>query len=130
MKRFIIGLAIVALFGGCSGGTSSVQGSVSYDGQPIQNGTITMIPTGGEGAKKVGTQIVDGKYQMTSELGPAPGSYKVEIHWKKPTGKKYKSDAGEFDVVEEGLPAKYHAETSLTTVIKSGANKIDFNLEK
>ena len=49
----------------------------------------------------------------------------------KPTGKKYKNEFGEeLDVRREGLPDKYHANSTLTADIKAGENVIDFHLEK
>lgn len=130
MRRFACGAAAALLMAaaGCGGGTVSVEGDVTFDGQPVQNGTIGFMPTG-EG-KKIAGQVVAGKYLIPAEFGPTPGAYKVEIHWRKPTGKKYKSDAGEFDVTEEGLPDKYHDKTELTADVKSGKNVINFNLKK
>jgi hypothetical protein len=123
-------LALILGTAGCSGGAATVTGEVTYDGTSVQSGAVTFIPVGNDKAKKVGGQIVDGKYTIEPTAELAPGSYKVEIHWRKPTGKKYKSDSGEYDVTEEGLPAKYHDKTTLTAEVKSGVNVIDFKLAK
>jgi hypothetical protein len=133
MRRLVYGLAAAAAMAaaGCGGGPAAVEGEVKYDGQPIQNGTIAFIPAGGDaGGKKAGGPIVDGRYAIPADLGPAPGRFKVEVRWNKPTGKKYKSDAGEFDAVAEGLPDKYHDKTELTADLKAGRNEVNFDLKK
>jgi hypothetical protein len=116
----LVGLA------GCGGsGQAAVEGTVTYDGQPI-DGAIAFV--GGE--RSAGAAVIAGKYEIPAETGPLPGDYKVQIRWQKKTGKKFKTDAGEFDDAKEGLPAKYHDATTLTATVKGGKNVIDFNLEK
>jgi hypothetical protein len=123
-------LGAAALPGCSSEGRSGVQGTVTYDGQPIPVGTITLLPTGEKGIK-CGGRIENGHYQIEPRFGPMPGPHRVEIRWAKPTGKKYKNAFGEvFDVTSEGLPDKYHAHSRLTAMIKSGANVLNLSLAK
>lgn len=61
-----------------------VTGRITLDGQPLNRGWITFIPTG-EGAQFrpiVATHIShndDGRYELPAADGPVPGSYRVEI---------------------------------------------------
>lgn len=127
--RLTVLLGAVAL-AGCSGGRSGVEGSVTYDGEPIPIGTISFLPTGETGIK-CGGRIENGRYKVDADFGPMPGPHRVEIRWAKPTGQKYKNEFGEvFDRTREGLPEKYHSNSTLTADIKSGANNLDFNLHK
>src|SRR4051812_8659324 len=75
-------LAVLALFlaflglAGCgsAGGRVPVQGSVTYKGEPVDNGTISFVATeGGREAASAGGDIKDGKYSIDAERGPKPG---------------------------------------------------------
>jgi hypothetical protein len=60
---------LAALAAGC-GNSCSVSGNVSYDGQPVEDGMITFLPTDGKGPS-TGGKITGGKYQM-DKLTPGP----------------------------------------------------------
>ncbi len=124
-------VAMALWMAGCSkGGGVSLEGKVSYGGEPLDVGTITFIPTGGSGIKSGGL-IEGGSYKVDSKVGPGPGAHRVEIRWAKPTGKKTKNEFGEeIQTRQEGLPEKYHVQSTLTAEIKPGENVIDFALEK
>jgi hypothetical protein len=123
--------ALVAGIAGCSSaGVAAVEGKVSYSGEPIDVGTITFIPKD-EAGTKTGGLIDKGAYRVDPKVGPSPGPHRVEIRWAKPTGKKSKNEFGEeIERRQEGLPEKYHAQSTLTADIKAGKNVIDFALEK
>jgi hypothetical protein len=126
-----VGIVLAAVAVGCSGdGRVGVEGKVSYGGEPIDVGTITFIPTSGQGVKSGGL-IEKGSYKLEAKTGPSPGPHRVEIRWAKATGQTSKNEYGE-DVAkrQEGLPDKYHAQSTLTADIKGGRNSIDFQLEK
>jgi hypothetical protein len=130
--RVLIGCAAVLIgAAGCSGdGRVGVEGAVSYAGEPVGVGTITFLPAGEEGVK-AGGRIADGRYALEPRFGLKPGTHRVEIRWAKPTGRRYKNEFGEeFDRTAEGLPDKYHAQTTLTAEVRPGANVIDFHLER
>jgi hypothetical protein len=115
---------------GCSPGEARVEGTVRYAGKPLPLGSIAFVPMM-EGGVARGGRIEQGVYKTERGYGPVPGEYRVEIRWVKPTGKKYKNEFGEeHDVMQEGLPDKYHANSTLTTTIKPGSNVLDFDLEK
>jgi hypothetical protein len=124
-------LAVILCVVGCSkDGGVALEGKVSYGGEPIDVGTITFIPTGGSGIKSGGL-IEGGSYKVDPKVGPGPGAHRVEIRWAKLTGKKTKNEFGEeIQTRQEGLPEKFHVQSTLTTEIKPGKNVIDFALEK
>src|SRR6478736_3659332 len=132
--RFCIWVALLALVfvgSGCSKESGvALEGKVSYGGEPIDVGTITFLQTSGSGIKSGGL-IENGNYKVDSKTGPGPGPHRVEIRWARPTGKKSKNEFGEeIQKRQEGLPEKYHAQSTLTAEIKPGKNVIDFELEK
>ncbi len=127
---FLIFVAICTPGCSSSDGRSGVEGKVTYDGQPLAIATITFIPTA-VGGISCGGVIEKGQYKVEPKFGPMVGPHRVEIRWAKPTGKKSKNEFGEeIEKREEGLPDKYHANSTLSAEIKSGTNKLDFSLEK
>lgn len=79
------GLAWVCLLcaGGVAGcgksGPSSVSGTVTFSGAPVDMGTVEFIPTDGKGQIAVGT-IEAGKY--TVEVAPGPKNVIIEAQKK------------------------------------------------
>jgi hypothetical protein len=124
-------LAVAAGAMGCSKSRGvALEGKVSYGGEPIDVGSIAFIPKEGEGVKSGGL-IEKGTYKVDAKTGPAPGPHRVEIRWAKGTGQKRKNEFGEeIERRQEGLPEKYHGQSTLTADIKPGKNVIDFELEK
>ncbi len=125
------GLAVaLAMLAGCGDQATDLEGTVTYDGKPVDAGAISLVATG-EGGRSGGGSIVDGKIVLNPENRPPPGKYRVEIRWSKLTGKKFKTDSGELlDDRAEGLPEKYHSKSELTAELKPGKNVINFDLKK
>lgn len=121
-------LVAVVGCGGGDGDTADVSGTVSYDGKPIENGSINFIATDGKGTG--GGVIKDGKYSATKvRIGPN----KVQVSGSKVVGKKkaYNTpDSPMQDVTAEYLPKKYNEQTELTFEVKPGKNERNFELPK
>jgi hypothetical protein len=127
-----LGLALaLATLVGCGGPEEAeLEGTVTYEGQPIDAGAISFVAQG-KGAKSGGGAIIDGKIVVNPESRPTPGSYRVEIRWSKLTGKKFKTDTGEMlDNRAEGLPEKYHTNSELKEELKPGKNVLKYDLKK
>jgi hypothetical protein len=123
-------LLTLVLAGGCWSSQTSVEGDVTYDGQPVGVGRILFLPENPKLIKR-GGRFENGHYKLATPEGPPAGTHKVEIHWLKPTGKKYRNEFGEeLDVLDEGLPDKYNTKSTLTATVKPGRNVVDFKLEK
>jgi hypothetical protein len=104
---------------------------VRVDGQPLDVGTISFIPTNHDQQRVSGGTITDGTYSVKEERGANPGLYRVEIRWGKKTGRKYRDpDSGELlDERKEGLPARYHATSELTAEVSEKQTTFDFDLK-
>lgn len=127
-------IAMVSL-AGCGGGKvgARVEGTVSYAGEPIEDGAIVFhLPdTKGEG-EVGGSRISAGKYLIENNPKITAGRYKVEITGNKSSGKKAKNadpDVTGSDV-RQYIPPKYNKQSTLTVELTGGLNKKDFNLEK
>lgn len=136
MGPVVLGCGLMLMVG-CGGGSAAytgpaqaaVKGKVTFGGEPVENGSISFIPSNDK-SRKAGAQIVKGEYNIPEAGGPNLGSYAVQIHWAKPTGKKYvEPDSGsELDELKEVIPDKYHDKTELTIDIKAGVNEKNWEL--
>jgi hypothetical protein len=123
-------LAVLLAAAGCGGSDqSTVKGQVTLDGAPVENGHITFYSTAADGAKAAAA-IQNGEYAVPAGHGLTPGSYKVEVSWLKPTGKKVPSaDPGfTIDETREAIPRKYNADTTLTVDVGPGETVRNFPL--
>jgi hypothetical protein len=127
--------------GGCGGGDEllskrcSVTGTVTFDGQPVENGQIIFTPKGKEGSV-AGALIEDGEYFIPRDKGPVAGRHSVSITASRKTGEQKKAimpaPPGEMiDVMEAYIPKKYNDQTTLSVELKAGENsEVDFDLTK
>lgn len=108
-----------------------LSGKVSYDGVPIDMGTISFLPTDADGQRVSGGQILDGVYSFPEERGANAGTYRVEIRWAKKTGKKYFDSFSQQmeDERKEGLPPRFHEKSELTADVSDSQTAFDFHLK-
>ena len=134
-----LGLLLVACILGCSGRTGPeraiVSGSVTYDGQPVDDGMIRFVPAEGTKAPVSGAVIKAGRYTVDSHGGVPVGTRRVEILGNRPDPKA--APAQEVPGLEgvpslQYLPAKYNQTSQLTLTVKPGGGRVtqDFALEK
>jgi hypothetical protein len=107
----------------------SVSGEVTFQGKPLDQGTITFSPEDGQGTFS-GGQIQDGRYLVPAENGLAPGKYTVRIMsiagGGATTGGLEDEPASE---PKERIPLRYNLETTLEAEVKeSGENKFDYKI--
>jgi len=113
----------------------SVSGTVTFDGQPVEEGRITFTPVGTEG-QLAGAEIKDGEYSIPLAQGPVAGQHKVSIVASRKTGEQREAPmpappGTKIEVKEEYIPPKYNRQTTLTADIEPGENTdVDFKLEK
>jgi len=154
-------VALIVLLSGAVGGCNDdgfpprypVTGTITYEGKPVESGTITFLSTSpGEGRNAGGT-ISGGEYSLTSvtpDDGAMAGTYKVTIRATKDTldtqdekvRNMYKGAMSTPGVpippqvlknltTQELVPKKYFdPETSgLTTKVEEKPNTINFDLK-
>lgn len=118
------------LLSGCGGGLqSSVTGTVTLDGKPVNRGNVTFIPVK-DGVTAYGTIGSDGSYSINtgSNTGVVPGDYIVLV---VVNGDIPPAVAGKAPEPPKPLsPPKYAIkETSdLKATIKSGSNVVPLNM--
>ncbi|TWU20081.1 hypothetical protein Pla52o_45950 [Novipirellula galeiformis] len=123
---------------GCGGGDglnrAEVRGKVSFEGAPVESGSIAFIPVEGTQAPSTGGAINQGEYHLARAVGPVVGEYRVEIRATRKTGRQVA--AGEvardptamIDEIEAFIPEKYNNRSDLTAEIQPDKNEIHFDL--
>lgn len=128
----ILAVVTVGLVG-CGGGgppRAAVQGSVTWQGKPVENGTINFISTGTGGSASA--TIVGGKYQLSTAEGAPLGTNRVEVFGFNNLGSR---EAGPphppgtmIEATEQFIPSEYNNASKQTVEIQAGENNIDLAL--
>jgi hypothetical protein len=122
---------------GCSGSTR-VEGEVTFDGQPVDEGTINFFQEGDSGKRtNVPGKIKDGRYVVRFSDQLNPGSYRVEIYWYKGKALTTRNDPdlthepgwGQKTDRRQVIPKQYNFQTSLSAEVKLGVNTLNFGLK-
>ncbi|EAQ82503.1 carboxypeptidase-like regulatory domain-containing protein [Blastopirellula marina] len=103
-----------------------VTGTVTLDGKPLPEATVSFQSTE-VGRMASGKTDSEGRYQLylLNDISGAPlGQNDVYITTARPA-----DDSKPGSGRPEKLPAIYHAKTTLTAEVKSGANTFDFDLK-
>ena len=124
----LLTMALIVLLAGCSDDRAAeVTGTVTVDGKPVDEGTISFIPDNGKGGTG-GGPIKEGRYTATKV---STGTAKVQIRVPKVVGSKKAYDAPNspvHDVKVESLPGKYNETTELRFEVHSGKNEKNWEL--
>jgi len=121
----------VGFFVGCGEtGRLPVQGKVTVDGAPVENGYIYLTPLPGTDGPTTGAKIVNGSYKVEPGKGVFLGSFQVAIKVWEESGKLTEDVAtGEkTQGIKQTLPPKFNKKTELTVEIKEDQDSYDFNL--
>ena len=116
---FLLALTVVGLSGCGPSGPKRypVSGVVNFDGKPLQEGHIVLMPADGKGAPDAGP-ITDGKFSFEA----LPGTKKVEITASR--------EEGEIDPVmgqvkrKQYIAPRFNVETTLEATITTGKNDL------
>jgi len=121
---FLLG---VTLCFGCSGRFSTVSGKVTFDGEPVEKGTISFLPADGHGSTAADL-IAAGQFSV--RVGP--GKYKVQINGFRKVGQRPASPGDPsspmVDELEQIVPERYNTKTELNCDVNAGRQQADFTL--
>jgi hypothetical protein len=119
----LLGLSVLAVVVGCGGGpkTTTVAGTVTFNGQSVDDGTVVFEPA--EGKKAVTVAVVKGG--QYSQPVP-PGSYKIKVYWPKvPTP----GSTNPYKEAGERIPEKFNQKTNLTLDVGSDTLQKNWELK-
>jgi len=116
-----------------------VSGTVTLDGKPLANASVTFLPVAGtSGARSpYGFTGPDGRYELmydNEHKGSPEGSFEVVCNkWVMPDGSDFPRDSGQspIEVARELLPPNYSQEgmSELKATVPAGGGTIDFELK-
>jgi hypothetical protein len=109
---------------------ATVKGTVTFNGKPIESGSISFFPVDGAKAGTAGGIIKDGKYSCSDVPIGLMRVYVTGLP-KLAGMKRPYPDAPEKPYYVESMPGKYSspAETELELDVKLGVNEKDWNLK-
>lgn len=142
MIRQLTVLTLVSIVGvaGCGGGSGfkvvPVSGTVTLDGEPLANATVTFLPqaTGAPdaGPASVGETDASGKFTLKTgggEIGAVVASHQVMITTVKDAGAGAEDDNVYAEAEPERVPARYNSATTLSfDVPDAGTAEANFSL--
>lgn len=127
-------VAVGSLLGaGCGKGLTTATGSVTFDDEPVQQGTIQFESPNGK-APTAGGQIESGQYTVTGALEMLTGEKIVRIQAYRETGRKIPAGSPAppgtmVDEIAPFIPAIYNNQSQLTVELAAGVvNQHDFDL--
>ena len=114
--------------------TATVSGKVTYNGDPLQIGSLLFVPVGGGPSAQANIES-DGTYTMgtyETKDGAIPGEHKVMINAiTAPGGSGLPEDVIDGDGAPVSIiPEKFGdlEQSGLVVTVKSGSNNVDFVL--
>ena len=130
MSRFAFFCGLLAIVAsGCSPYDSSVYGTLSLDGNPLDRGTVTFHPEAGS-ATAYAQVKEDGTFraQVGGERGLPSGAYGVGVRVVEEIPPKIEGDPPGFRSI---IPLKYknYRSSGLRFDIKKGKNTIEIDLK-
>ncbi|MBI2825512.1 MAG: hypothetical protein HYX69_12585 [Planctomycetia bacterium] len=105
-----------------------VEGTVRYQGQPVQDGQIRFVPQAKAGGPVAFEPIKDGKYRCTEGGGVPVGKLLVEIYSWDPNTPPAKGPGG--PPRKQFVPPKYNEESELAWTLEKQRGTVtkDFDL--
>lgn len=117
-----VGAAVILLTAGCGERTYKVSGTVTFDGKPVETGSIAFEAADG-GAGVAASGIRNGKYELQSKAGQK--KVIISAFRVRPGTENEPQPA-----VDEYIPKKYNVETELIKEVMATDNRFDFELKK
>lgn len=119
---------------GCGPGEQrrALSGTVTFQGRPVEQGTITFLTTTGPPGPAGGALIQSGRYELPAPQGLEPGIYRVLLSAPGPSEvlTPAEIEAGASPRARELLPPRYNSASTLTIEVQtSGPNVFDFPLD-
>ncbi len=134
IARLALVLCLAAAAIGCGPARSSLKGTASFDGKPIEDGDIRLDPIEGTAGFGASTEIRGGAFEISEDQGLFEGTYYVAISASRKTGRMIKTEGipGEATEVPESIqyiPEIYNAVSELRVTLGPGENTHPFELK-
>lgn len=127
--------------GGCGSGPQlgmAIHGQVTYQGKPVESGTLTFTNIGSSTVRPMSVNIVNGGYSLLATEGLLAGTYRVQIEGYRKTGRKIPDLASPLApnqkraLIDERmpyLPARFNERSNLQAHISTDGQEVNFDLQ-
>lgn len=121
-----------SMLAGCGGSNlATVRGNVTFDGTPLETGSIVFEPADGIGPVAGGI-IENGQYLLSDDSAAMPGTKIVRITAARPTGRKIEGGppSPPGTLVDEVIyvPDRYGKDSTQSVQLEAGESTHDFEL--
>ena len=120
--RCIVGCAAIAAVTGCGPATATVSGTVTFNGEPVTQGAISLFPADGKGSPAGGV-ITNGRYSIS---GVSPGEKIVQLSAPVVAGIRKDDYGNETQVAQELMPPAWGRASKETITVTAGSVTKDF----
>jgi hypothetical protein len=130
----LVAIAVATICPGCGDRRLPIQGEVTFNGRPVEEGTISLEPADGIGPT-TGGEIAAGKYRLIGVAAPLPGKKIVRISAVRKTGRKIAAGPPSppgilVDEIDRYIPNACNARSSLSCEVSDrGPKQINFHLK-
>ena len=119
-----LAFATVVAAAGCGSTTSTVRGTVTFNGEAVAKGVISLFPTDGKGAP-AGGMIENGRYAIT---GVAPGEKIVQLSAPIVAGTRKDDYGNETQIAAELMPASWGRASQEKITVTAGSMTKNFEI--
>jgi len=126
--RMVLALAALALMitaTGCGKPSATVSGAVSFNGEPVAEGSISLLPADGKGSP-AGADILKGRYTLSNVT---PGEKIVQLTAPVVVGTTKDDYGGETKLVEDLMPVSWGRASREKISVSAGSTTQDFAIE-
>jgi len=122
------GLMVAGCGPGNPQGRLAISGKVSFEGQPLDQGSIQFSSVDRTSGIVSGAVIHNGSYSIEAEKGLPPGKYRVRVFSGEGAGPE-EMPGESTEAPKERIPAQYNTESTLEIEVSRGNATFDFDLK-
>ena len=131
----VSGVAVVCLVGcgpGNPQGRVAISGTVTFEGQPLDQGSIEFTALEADSGIRSGAVIQNGSFSIETQKGLPPGKYRVRIYSAAadPMAEVPEMPGESEGAPQERIPPEWNTKSSQEiTVTDGGRNEYEFNIQ-
>jgi hypothetical protein len=114
----------IATAAGCGPGTSTLSGTVTFNGEAVAKGSISLFPTDGKGSP-AGGLIENGRYRIA---GIAPGEKTVQLSAPISVGVRKDDYDDDTQTFEDLMPASWGRASQEKITVTAGSLTKNFEI--
>ncbi len=118
-------LVLCSILTGCGNGLATVEGTVTFNGEPVSRGMINLEPIDGKGSV-TGSQVEGGKF-LIADVPPGEKIVRIMAVYTKGTQKE--PDGSEIEICDDLLPKEYGQESKHRLKVEAPLTKQDYKIE-